>query len=79
MKLIWEFISFQAYSEAPDCENDSIYKIHLMKEINWVFKMEGWGESGWGGGKVGAFNPCRNLPVEAEGSGSEERMNYTEE
>lgn len=40
LKLIWEFISFQAYSEPPDCENDSIYKIHLMKEINWVFKME---------------------------------------
>lgn len=25
----------------PDCENDSICQIHLMKGINWLFKMEG--------------------------------------
>lgn len=41
---IWNWFGssfhFRAYSEPPDCENDSIYKIHLMKEINWVFKME---------------------------------------
>lgn len=29
---------------ASNCENDSIYKIHLIKEINWVFKMKGRGE-----------------------------------
>lgn len=26
---------------ASNCENDSIYKIHLIKEINWALKMKG--------------------------------------
>lgn len=42
--LIWDFISFSSPQRASDCENDSIYKIHLIKEINWVFKMEEGGE-----------------------------------
>lgn len=41
----------------PDCENDSICKIHLMKEINWVFKMEGKRQGG-------VFHPCCHLPAE---------------
>lgn len=29
---------FRGPRRASDCENDSIYKIQLIKEINWVFK-----------------------------------------